>query len=504
LLRSLATASGLCWILAVPQAAGGAAEEPTASDPATWASYALDESHAAAQSIADPYYRSEALVRIAALNTGFNDIDATRGSLREAREAALQIRTAPGHDLALRNIGLEWVRIRDIDAALDVAEAIDSQDLRAAVVGAVGAAQLAAGDFAGATVNAHRLPSTTATDQALRRIAQAQAHNNRITDARASVAAIQDDSTRAIAAADVAGALADVDNSDSLARALSLVRAIRSKSERDAAYVYIALIQGQSGDFNAALSSLGRVKDPALRALGFARLATMRAQAQDATHAAALLTRATTEIRTPGATRTRTLALSEIAVAQITMGEREAARATLQEALRNEAARGPREGNQGLEALARLQARAGDIPGALANAVRIADEATRGLLIHDIAAAQAESGDRSGARATAEGLESARLQVPAWFGIIGVQIAAGDRVGASESLQAAAQRARAIDDTEYRTQSLAAIAAAHVKLGDVTTGWARYQEARAAAQSLEPGVARAAAFANLADPFRDQ
>ena len=500
----LAAAVGLSSLFTHPPAANGGPEEPTASDPARWASYALGKSRTDAQGIADPYARSEALVRIAVLSTAFDDLDATRDSLREAREAANQVRTAPGHDLALRNIGIEWARIREIELALEVAGTIEAYDLRAAVIGSVLNAQLAAGDFAGATANARRFTSGVDTDQTLRRIAQAQARSRQLTDARATVAAIQDDGIRTIAAADVAGALAELENSDSVARALSMARALHSKSERDAAYVYIALVQAQSGDFNGALSSLGKVKDAASRALGCARLATMRAQAQDPTHAVDLLARATAEIRTARVTHTRTLALDEIAVAQISTGQREAARATLQQALQNEAAlRGAGALSTGLETIARLQARAGDIAGALASAARIPDETTRALLIHDIAAAQAESGDIKGARVTADGLENVRLQVPAWFGIIGVQVAAGDRGGAGESLQAAAERARAIDDVEFRAQSLASIAATYVKLGDVTAGWERYQEARTAAESLGPGAARSAAYANLAEPFRD-
>ena len=89
------------------------------------------------------------------------------------------------------------------------------------------------------------------------------------------------------------------------------------------------------------------------------------------------------------------LTAAEIAVAQISTGQKPAARATLQQALEGDW-RTP-----GLEAIARLQARAGDIAAAYATAMRVGDEATRALLMHDITAAQAESGDMSGARATA-------------------------------------------------------------------------------------------------------
>src|SRR5262249_18706783 len=158
--------------------------------------------------------------------------------------------------------------------------------------------------------------------------------------------------------------------------------------------------------------------------------------------------------------------------------QKDAARALLQEALQAQSsAREARAGGPGLEAIARLQARAGDITGASSTASLITDETTRALLVHDIAAAQAKSGDGAGARATAEGLVDARLQVPAWFGIIGVQTASGDRAGARDSLRSVQERARGLDDLEYRSQSLAAVAAAHVRLDDVPTGWTSFQEA---------------------------
>ena len=197
--------------------------------------------------------------------------------------------------------------------------------------------------------------------------------------------------------------------------AIDMAHDIHSKSERDSAYVYISLVQAASGSFNGAVATLGRVKDPASRALGFARLATLRAQADDPVNADALLKRAIADLPRKRAAPGKSLALCEIAVAQISTGQKPAARDTLQQALQ---ANGQA---PGLEAIARLQARAGDIAGALSTAMQVGDDATRALLIHDITTAQAEAGDVSGARTTAQSLTDARLQVPAWFGLIGVQ-----------------------------------------------------------------------------------
>ena len=52
-------------------------------------------------------------------------------------------------------------------------------------------------------------------------------------------------------------------------------------------------------------------------------------------------------------------------------------------------------------------------------------------------------------------------------------------------------------------KSLAAVAAAYVKLSDVSSGWSTFQEAVAAARLLDKSTARAATFANIAEPFHD-
>src|SRR5262245_38097109 len=429
-------------------------------DPTAWANFALEAAQSAARTIPDAYFQTEALVRIASINASFESFDAARASLREAGASAREIKTSPGQDLALRAIGLEWARVRDIQAALDVADAIQMNEMRDGVLAAVINLQIGSGDYSSALANARRLDSKALRDQALRKIARGQADQGKLSAARASISAIEDESTRAIANADVASALIDIGNADSIAVALQSAGAIRNKAERDSAYVYIALVQGGAGDFNGAASTLARAKEPAARDLGFARLATLRALAEDPTHAQAFLERAIAELPRKRKAPGKSLALCEIAVAQISTGQKPAARATLQQALQGDS-RTP-----GLEAIARLQARAGDTAAASATAMQVGDEATRALLMHDIAAAQAESGDLSGARATAASLSDNHLQVPAWFGIIGVQAARGDQAGAKESVQMAQQGAQTIEEMDFRAQVLAAVAAAHVKLGD--------------------------------------
>ncbi len=493
--NALLAASGL-WC-AVTQADLGDLQSVDANDSSAWANYALTEARAAAQSIPDAYFKAEAMVRIAAVNTSFGNLDAARTSLRDARKIANEVKVSPGQGLALRSIGLEWARIRDVDAALEAADAIATDEMRDPVLVAVINLQVGSGNIPAALGNVRRLSTAIGREQMLRRIAQQQARLGKLSDARATIAAIGDEGIRAIASADVASALADIGNSDSVAVAIDMAGGIHNKSERDAAYVYISLVQATSGNLKGAASTLDRVKEPAARALGFARLATLRAQADDSVNAELFLKRAMTDVPRKRTAPGKSLALSEIAVAQIATGQKPAARATLQQALEADG-RGP-----GPEAIARLQARAGDIAGALNTAMQVSDDATHALLIHDITTAQAEAGDVSGARATAQALADARLQVPAWFGIIGVQAAAGDQAGAKDSVQMAQQEARAIDDTEYRAQALGALAAVHVKLADVPSGWSTFQEAVATADLIDQGSARSAAFANIAEPLHD-
>ena len=160
--------------------------------PRAWANYALGESRSAAQSIPDAYFRAEALVRIAEVNTSFGNLNASRASLRDARNIANEVKVSPGRDLALRSIGLEWARIRDVDAALEVAEAIEMDEMRDPVLVAVINLQIGSADIPAALANARRLSTSVAKEQTLRRIAQEQARLGKLSDARATVAAIKD------------------------------------------------------------------------------------------------------------------------------------------------------------------------------------------------------------------------------------------------------------------------------------------------------------------------
>ena len=129
---SLLTAGALWCALAVSQAEPLDLTKLDEHDPAAWAHFALEEAQIAARTIPDAYFQTEALVRIASISTSFESLDAARASLREAGASAQGIKTSPGQDLALRAIGLEWARVRDIQSALDVADAIQMNDMTAA------------------------------------------------------------------------------------------------------------------------------------------------------------------------------------------------------------------------------------------------------------------------------------------------------------------------------------------------------------------------------------
>ena len=271
-------AGGAVWCtVAFSQTGLGQLEAVDANDPTAWANYALGESQSAAQSIPDAYFRAEALVRIAEVNTSFGNLNASRASLRDARNIANEVKVSR-QDLALRSIGLEWARIRDIDAALEVAEAIEMDEMRDPVVVAVINLQIGSADIPAALANARRLSTSGAKEQTLRRIAQGQARLGKLSDARATVASIKDEGIRTVASADVAGALADIGNSDSIAMTIEMAQDIHSKSERDSAYVYISLVQAASRKLQWRSGHTGSCQGPCvtsarLRALGHVAVA---------------------------------------------------------------------------------------------------------------------------------------------------------------------------------------------------------------------------------------
>ena len=142
--------------------------------------------------------------------------------------------------------------------------------------------------------------------------------------------------------------------------------------------------------------------------------------------------------------------------------------------------------------IAEVQAKAGDIQGALATARGVESEYLRASVFADIAEAQAKAGDIQSALATARGVESESSRARAFADIAEAQAKAGDARGAAQSLSDARAAARGVEPESSRARVFADIAAAQAKAGDI-------QGALATARGVESESSRARAFADIAE-----
>jgi RNA polymerase sigma factor (sigma-70 family) len=170
-------------------------------------------------------------------------------------------------------------------------------------------------------------------------------------------------------------------------------------------------------------------------------------------------------------------ALEEIALAQAKAGDRAAAAASLQEALRLDettlAEEDARSRARARIAIARAQI--GDVAGALetAAALRVEDDKVQAL--QGIAVEQVKAGDLKSARKTIEGIKDPEQKVHAGMALAEVQADAGNRDAARESLLAAQRVADALRDDAQKEACRWDLARAAIKLGDVKPALAQVQ-----------------------------
>ena len=472
------------------------------SDTASWPRFALSEARQAAATLDHPHRRAQALEQIAAATSGLGDCAAARAILADAIGAARDIADVSLRDLALRDIAQRQAACGEVSGALATREEIVSPDERDAVSMAVVGAQLGAGDLATALNTASAIADPITMSDAQRLIAIAHGRRGRMVEARHIAERIPEFLVRAMTSADIAALHADVGNKQALNTARQIARNTPNARQRDVALGYVAGIQAQSGDVHSALATSGAIKDGTSKAYALTRIANGRMGTADDPAVAELLERAFSTARRAKPSGATAAVLCEIAQAFVARGDIRQARAALDHALTLATSkRGLRYSSGTIERIARVRARTGDIPGALAIAEGIPDGSSKALLIHDVLAAQAERGDIEGAIRTSGTLNDTRLQVAALFGIVGVQKTSGDVPGARASLHRVLELTRAAPDLGFRSHSLGAVAAAQVEMGDRTEAWPNFQEALAAASAVPDAYTRAFAYVNLSDPF---
>ena len=207
----------------------------------------------------------------------------------------------------------------------------------------------------------------------------------------------------------------------------------------------------------------------------------------------------------------RARALSAIAKVQATAGDTPGAAQTLSDALSaTRSVDTARFRARALNSIADAQAIAGDIQGAVTTARSIENAAIRALALSDIAKAQARSGEtRSAAQTVSEALTAARsskrarLRAGALGGIAKAQAIAGDTGAAAQTVAEALISARSVKIAIFRAWALSDIVEAQAVAGDIQGAltitqaiedagfrvWALSHVAKAQARSGDTGAA---------------
>jgi RNA polymerase sigma factor (sigma-70 family) len=314
--------------------------------------------------------------------------------------------------------------------ALDVARAVEDAAERVNLLVQLAVGQAEAGDRAeglktlqDALKVAREIEEETPKGMALREIAQAHVRVKDVPGALRAADVIQDAwrknhllfliATQQASGGDVAGALRT-------AEAIS-------DDQKDGVLEAAARAQAGAGDLKAALQMADRLKHQPLSRAG---------------------------------------ALEAVALAQAKAGDR-AAGATLQEALRLQTATLAREGDRTAARAsgAVLQARIGDVSGALACAAKLADGRAEALA--GIAVERARAGDLPGALRTVDDLADPERKVAALTSIARTQLEAGNPAATRETLRAARTLADALKDADQKASCQWSIVQEQIAAGDV-------------------------------------
>ncbi len=272
---------------------------------------------------------------------------------------------------------------------------------------------------------------------------------------------------------DLLAALPDV--KEVLDKTLRAARLISDEFTKAWCLNLIAAAQAKSGYFVAAMDTARSISrnDPynTNKIEALCAIASVQASVGDKQAARATLTEALDVARTLG----NTSAFSHIALAQLDFGENHVARATLREAL--QAARSMTNDSVRttvLQSIAAAQAKTGEFTVALDTARSISgDEFYKVSALLEIASAQASVGDKQAAKTILmEALQASRsianefARTSSFIAIAAEQAGVGDKQAARTTLTEVLQMSGRISDNELKTRLMESIAAAQAEMRD--------------------------------------
>ena len=357
----------------------------------------------------------------------------------------------------------------------------------------------------GVSDDAERVALLVRVAEARARAGDPAAARETLREALGRAAALRDGVARGMALREVATARLRMGD---VADAVAVAGEIGGASHRNHLLFLLAHEQAEAGDVTGARKTAAAITDDQ-RDSALAAVARAEARAGDA----AAARRTTDGLRHQPLARAT--ALEEVALAEARAGDKAAAAETLREVRRlyDATLADARNRNGARAGVAVLQARIGDIPGALRAAAGLESDKDSGYpdrvtALWGIAAEQVRQGDTAGAMATVREIPDGADRVRALLGLAEVQAERTDRAGAEETLQAArgiaaglpaAGREDLLDGTraaEVRVRIAAgdrrgAVAAAEGIKGDRVRCGALVAAARAHLAAGDPKTARA-------------
>jgi tetratricopeptide (TPR) repeat protein len=484
------------------QAVGQATPPPvhSASNPAEWRGLALARALAAAESIGEPYRRAETLASIARVQTLIAE-SAADSTIHRALATVEQIREPAFRDWVLNDIVLAQIAAEDLVGARETASRIEARRQQGAAFVQIATVQLRSGNLAAALQTAGAIREREAKSEILRQIVAINAARGNLSAARELLRDIDDSFYQALAVGDIAVAEVRGGRND---RANVMAGRVR-RADRAQVYGRIALTRAEAGDMTGAADALQKIEDSLHRAVMQGRLATARAAGGDPATAKQLFATAVASVEAySNEPDRRALIFAQLGRMQAVSGDRTAAAQTLGRALQ-EAERLERGElrEDTLDHIARGQARAGDSNAALRTALRMNDRVARALLVRDVVTMQTDANSASASASAAE-FEDPLIDAAAQFGVLGMQLLRSKEPLSRDTIEAARQAVRKIEEVQPKPAAFAALAAARVKTGDVDQGSAIFKEALAAADAITREDQRAAAYVDMVAALNDR
>jgi tetratricopeptide (TPR) repeat protein len=497
---SIALLPGVPHAQAVEQAATATPAHRTSDDPAEWPAVALARALAAAEAVGDPYRRAETLAGIARVQTLIAEASVDR-TIHRALAAVEQIREPAFRDWVLNDVVRAQIAAEDLIGARETANRIEARRQQGAALVQIATVQLRADNIAGAQQTAAAIREREAKSEILRQVVAVSAARGELATARKLLAEIAEPFYLALAVGDIAVAEVRGGRHD---RANSLVGRVR-RIDRAQVLGRIALARAEAGDLSGAIVTLQKIDDDLHRAAMHGRLAAARAAGGDSVRAKELFATAVASVEAhPAEPDRRALTFAQLGRMQAISGDRVAAAQTLGQALQ-EADRLERgEAREStLDHIARGQARAGDVTGALRTALRMNDRVARALVVRDVVTMQTNADSASAAASAAE-FEDPLIDAAAQFGVLGMQLLRAKEPLSRETIEAARQAVRRIEELQPKPAAFAALAAARVRTGDVDQAAAIFKEALAAADAIARDDQRATAYVDMVAALNDR